>query len=228
MNIRQEIALALKCGIEVPDFKVVGSLEDAQSIELLQTPDWEFREDIIFNSPDNTVTQYYYFDGKELKHPLIGIDDPYLLSGRQGGKLDCNLLTMFAGELKIEKHLKELTEYFIGINHKGYISLTFAIFNNRLCYNKIELGVPDDVIKNILNLYQQDIDWYISDLENNTLPEPKGISVSLRLYAYPYYTENNLALLDNIPVVGAYQLTDCYAVCYWQEKFHIKDCWSTA
>jgi len=225
MNIRQEIALALQCQITVPDFKVSGMIEDSQAIELLQTPGWELREDVIINASDNNVTQIYYFNGQSLQHPLIAIDDPYLFASKQGGKIDCNLVTMFPGELKISKYLPELTNYLISIDYKGYVSLTFSIFNNKLFYNSIKLELAEDYIQNILNLYNLSLDWYIADIENDTLPEPTGISASTRLYGYPYYTDNNLALIDNIPVPGAYELTDSYAISYYQEKFHIKDVW---
>jgi hypothetical protein len=212
--------------MNVPDFKVVSTLEDTQAIELLQTPGWEQREDVIIHAPDLNVTQYYYFNGEQLLHPLIGIDDPYLFAGKQGGRLDGNLFTLFPGELKISKHTPLLIEYLTSIKYKGFISITFSIFKDGLYYNAISLGISDDFLQNALNLYNQSFDWFIADLENNSLPTPKGISVSARLYGSTYYADNNMNLLYNFPVPGAYELEDCFAISYWQERFHIKDAWA--
>jgi len=217
--------MAVKCQIPVPDFKIIGTIEDSQALELLQTPGWEQREDVILYSPDCTVMQFYYFDGEHLQHPLIGIDDPYIMSGRMGGKLDGNLMTMFSGELKLQKHTPDIAEYLKSIGHKGFITLTFSIFDKELHYSSIQLGVPDDFIQNTLNLYNLSFDWYIADLTSNSLPAPKGISVSLRLYSSSYYKDNNMSLIHEFPIPGAYELTDCFALSYWQDKFHIKDAW---
>jgi hypothetical protein len=226
MNIRQELSLAMKLQIPVPDFKVVSTLEDAQVIELLQTPGWEQRQDVLIYAPDINVMQYYYFDGEQLLHPLIGIDDQYLFAGKQGGKLDGNLFTLFPGELKIHNHTPLLAEYLKSIDHKGFLSITFSIFKDGLYYNDITLGIMDDFLQNALNLYNQSFDWFMTDLANNTLPQPKGISVSARLYGNTYYHDNNFNLLYDFTVPGAYEITDCFAISYWQEKFHIKDAWA--
>ena len=204
MNIRQEIALSLKCGLPVPDFRVQGTIEPTEEINLLSAPEWELREDVIFWSPDNTVAQLYYFNGQYLQHPLIIIDDPYLLSGRQGAKLESNLVTMFPGELKINKYTPAISEYLASIEYKGYITLVFSMGKDGLMYNRIMLELPEGYLQNILNLYNLSEDWFIADLSNNSLPAPSGISVSLKLYAYPYYPDNNMAVVDNIPVPGAY------------------------
>ena len=111
MHIRQEIALSLKCQIPVPGFKVSATLEEPELIEIELDPNYEQIEDIFLTYTDNKVSQIYYYDG-ELKHPLIAIDDPYLLTGRQGGRLQRNLVTMFSGELKLsDRTLSELAKY---------------------------------------------------------------------------------------------------------------------
>ena len=225
MNIRQQIALALKCQIPVPDFRVVGAIPAEQELELISVPGWEYREDVIFNSPDNSVTQVYYFNGIELQHPLIAIIDPYLFAGKQGGKLPCNLVTMFPGELKTGAAAHNLAAELQNIGHKGHVSITYSIMSDALYYNSIELGVHPDLVQNILNLYNLSEDWFDADLRNNSLPEPGGISVSLRLYTNPYSADTNMLVLDNIPIPGAYPLADCYAISYWQDKFHIKNAW---
>ena len=225
MHIRQEIALSLKCQIPVPGFKVSATLEEPELIEIELDPNYEQIEDIFLTYTDNKVSQVYYYDG-ELKHPLIAIDDPYLLTGRQGGRLQRNLVTMFSGELKLsDRTLSELTKYLSDYQYKGFIELTFSIINNTMYFNRIALSLPEDYTQNILNLYQLDIETYFTQLADNTLTGPQGISCSCRLYAYPYDIENNQLTMDNIPVPGAYPLQYTYAIDHYQERFHIKDAW---
>ena len=173
MNIRQEIALALKCQIPVPDFRIAGNIPEEHAIDLLQTPGWEQREDVIFYTSDHSVTQLYHFDGIKLSCPLIAIVDPYLFAGKQAGKLPCNLVTMFPGELKGSVSQKNIIQELQTAGHKGFISITYSIMSDALYFNHIELGMPEDFIQNILNLYNLSMDWFIADLSNNSLPQPK-------------------------------------------------------
>lgn len=225
MNYRQEIALSLKCQIPVPGFKVVAALEGDEPEELYQDPAYELIEDIFISTNDNKVTQIYYYDG-ELKHPLIAVDDPYMLTGKQGGRLDNNLVTMFPGELNLHKRsLQELSAYLAGQDHKGYIALTFCIINNELQFNRIQLSLPDDYAQNILNLYQTDERTFLQCLFDNSLTGPKGISCSCRLYAYPYKVNNNKMAVETCHIPGVYPLQYCYAIDNYSERFHIKDAW---
>lgn len=225
MNIRQEIALSLKCQIPVPEFRVHRLLTDEELLEIGQNPDYEPREDVYLSVSDYKVTQVYYFDGV-LREPFISIDDPYLLTGRQGGKLDNNLVTMFHGEVNLpHETLTELADYLKNEHYKGFIALTFSIFDNGLFYNRISLSLPEDYCQNILNLYQLDEDTYITMLQSDTLHRPTGISCSCRLYSYPYERENNIQAVENTPIAGAYPLSYCYAISRHQEHFHIKEAW---
>jgi hypothetical protein len=92
-------------------------------------------------------------------------------------------------------------------------------------FNRIALSLPEDYTRNILNLYQLDIESYFTQLADNTLTGPQGISLSCRLYGYPYNVENNQYTMDNIPVPEAYPLQYSYAIDHYQERFHIKDAW---
>ena len=226
MNIRQGIALSLKCQIPVPGFKVTATLEEPELSEIQLDPAYELIEDIFLSSNDNKVSQVFFFDGEALRNPLIAIDDPYLLTGRQGGKLTRNLVTMFAGELNLNPRiLKELAAYLKDYQHKGFIEITFCIINNTLYFNSIQLDTPEDYSQNILNLYQTDAETYFTQLADNTLTGPQDISCSCRLYGYPYNPENNQFTMDNIPVPGAYPLQYSFAIDHYQERFHIKDAW---
>ena len=226
MEVRQEIALSLKCHIPVPGFRVAGTLADAMQDELIQDPNHEIVEDIFIGASDNKVTQIYYFDGQNLTYPLLSIDDPYICTGRQGLRLDNNLVTKFPGELKLDKKtIPELENYLRDTGHKGYIALTFSLINGILYYNRIALTLPDDYAQNMLNLYQTDKDTFLEMLFDKDLPQAEGISCSCRLYSYPYNQENNTKALHITPVPGAYPLQYCYAISHYQEYFHIKDAW---
>lgn len=226
MNIRQEIALSLKCHIPVPDFRVTGTLADAAVDELSQNPDYELVEDIFLATTDNKITQVYWFDGENLENPLLAVDDPYICTGRQGLKLENNLVTMFPGELKLgKKTMEELKNYLTDTNYRGYITLTFSIFDNTLYYNRIQLSLPDDFTQNILNLYQVSADDFLEQLYDRTLNRPTGISCSCRLYSYPYNQESNTNAIQVTPIPGAYPLQYCHAISHYQERFHIKDAW---
>lgn len=128
----------------------------------------EQRENVIINASDFNVTQHYYFD-KTLQHPLISIDDPYVMTGKQGG--ENNLKTLFPSEPMISDQKKSITDYLTEKDYKGIISITISIYKNGLFYNSIDLGVPEDFMRNLLNLYGLSMEWFLADLENNTLPE---------------------------------------------------------
>ena len=114
---------------------------------------------------------------------------------------------MFAGELNLsDRTLQELKKYLADYQFKGFVEITFSIINNTMYFNRIQLSLPEDYTQNILNLYQTDIDSYFTQLADNTLTGPQGISCSCRLYGYPYAAENNQFTMDNIPVPGAYPL----------------------
>jgi hypothetical protein len=225
-DIRKNIALAIKCGFEVPEMQIITDDLDT----FVNNPYWCIDDGIALHVPSDIIFDYcLYYDG-EFKDGIIFINDTHLLSGQMGATLPANLVTAIPGSINVKQlhKLKDtIEEYEKDFN--GYITIRFALHKKKLYYQRISFRLISDYLYNIVNLCDyNDIDSYLLDLSDGVIRPPAGISVSCRLFSYPYDAVENIETVkfcaDELNLI---ELDDCFIATASQMKVNIKDAWTS-
>jgi hypothetical protein len=156
-------------------------------------------------------------------HPALFIDDRYLLAGRQGATLSSNLVTSFPGQIIKSKQIQALLK--IIPDYSGYITLSMCLIDGKMAFKDLLFGVLPDYIPHLQALHNElDPAWFYHYLEDMTLKPLKGMTVSCRLYSYPY-GEGNRQIVEQFPELDVILTGDCYITIKHTGKNHIKDLW---
>lgn len=222
LSARQGIAIAIQSKLNVPEFKIYDTYTPEQQREYHKDPDYEVIDDIVMPVSDIEIDQVIYIkDGHH--YPVLFINDRYLLSGSQGALLPANLVTSFPGRILKTTQLQNIAKI---IPEQGYITITFTLINDTLCFKSLQQGVHTDYVPHLIALHNENsAEWFHYNLESLRLPEPSGMAVSARLYSYPY-GEANLEIVEQFPGLDAVLLADgCYAAFKYGKKERLKALW---
>jgi len=224
LSTRQGIAIAIKSKFNVPEFKIYDSYLPEQQDKYHKDPDYAVMDDIVLPVSDIDIDQVIYIkDGYH--YPILFINDKSLLSGGQGAILPANLVTSFPGKILRPIQFKNLAAIF---EEPGYVTISFSLINDILCYKSIQNGVHPDYVLHLIALHDENSpEWFHYNLESLKLPEPKGTAVSARLYTYPYGI-GNMETIEQFPGLDATLLIDgCYAAFQYSKKSDVKRLWKS-
>jgi len=222
MNYKQEIALAVKCQIKVPEFQILSTLSQEEYTKIIIDPSWEINEDIAIKNHDKQVTQIYFWDGENLRFPLLLWDDKYKYTDRQGERYNTNLITAMSKEIWVNKHFKkELGEY---LQHKafiGFVGIILTYVDHSFCFHKFLFSIPKEYIIAYMNL------WQISDIKDMKQKENgEGLFCAMRLEIKTDYPERKEFLENEFQnIEGIYFIDDHYIMSHYQQSTMIEEGW---
>lgn len=229
-NTTQQIAIASKCAFNFPEFYLRKNVSDEEWLKLCTLQMWEITdEDIALKKGDYNIDYVLYYKDKEFHYPIIFINDGHLLTGSMGAALPANLVSAFPGTLNITNKLNKLKDVIENklSGYEGYITLSFSFTKKKgICFRQFEFGVLPDYLHNIKNL--QKSDYFLHDLHDLKLSEPQGLSISARLYSYPYTPSYNKELKDILDTdLNLMELEECFIITHYQEKINFKEAWNS-
>jgi len=222
LNARQSIALAIQSKMNVPEFFIMESYTEESQNEMISDPYYEIIDDIAIPVSDIQVDQVIYIRNG-VHYPTLFINDNALLNGGMGGRLPANLITAFPGQVLKNRIMQNLERL---IPDSGFVTISLNLFPDNLYYKHMNLGIIPDYVPHLQALYNEaEPEWFHYNLESLKLERPQGMSVSCRLYAYPY-GDNNLEVINKFPELNPIPLADiCSMVLKHSRRPHIKNLW---
>lgn len=184
-NIRENILLAMDCQFTMPQIIFTGNISPEKLQDLLESKQWDLEEPALINKPsENDISYLLYFNGEKFTNSYIIINDPHLLTGKQGPELTANCVTAFQGKLKLETQEKLLARQLQDSEYQGWITIDLVIANNKLYYSRIYLNTLIDYAVAVSSIYDIPINK-LNDFVNTETLETDLYGASIKVYASP-------------------------------------------
>ena len=222
-DVRRNIALGFKIGLNMPDM-AMNNLAVAEC-----DPAYEVRGGFALKVSPITFDYVLQWTGEEFIHPILFINDRSLLAGNMGATLPANLVTGIPARIHMVNQLRklaaEIQEY--DRDFRGWVTIRMCCIDDTLYYNNISFELLPDYYHALIRLYgYTNENYFLLDYRDKKLPEPQGMTVSARLYAYPYSVAENIAIImPYLEVLDAIDINDCFMVLHHSKKVHIKNTW---
>ena len=222
-DVRRNIALGFKIGLNMPTM-AMNNLAVAEC-----DPDYEVKGGFALKVSPVMFDYVIQWTGEEFIHPVLFINDRSLLAGGMGGEITSNLVTAIPARIHMVNQLRklaaEIQEY--DRTFRGWVTIRMCCIEDKLYYNNISFELLPDYYHALIRLYgYTNEDYFLLDYRDKKLPDPQGITVSARLYAYPYSIAENIeVVMPYLEILDAIDIQDCFMVIHHSKKVHIKNTW---
>lgn len=222
LTARQGVALAIQAKLNVPEFLIMESYTDESQKDIQTDPGYEIIEDIAVPVSEIQFDQVIFIkDG--VHYPTLFINDNALLNGSMGAKLPANLVTAFPGQVLKTRLLQNIERL---LPDAGYLTISLSLFPDGLYYKHMSIGLVPDYIPHIQALHNEESpEWFHYNLIGLKLEKQEGMSVSCRLFSYPY-GEDNFEIVNQFTELNPIPLADsCHMAFRHSKRPHIKNLW---
>lgn len=221
LSARQGVALAIQAKLNVPEFIILETYTEESQKKIIGDPSYEIIEDIAIPVSNIQFDQVIYIkDG--VHYPTLFINDNALLSQAMGAKLPANLVAAFPGRALRTRLLLNIEKL---LPNAGYITISLSLFPDGLYYKHMTIGLIPDYIPHLQALHNEESpEWFHYNLINLKLEKQQGMSVSCRLYSYPY-GEDDTEIINQFPELNAIPSGSSYMSLKHSPKPYIKSLW---
>lgn len=193
------VAAALEAGMMTPDVLFLSTISQAKREEMFASDEWDVigaTGMAIRRMSGLDVTFHCYFDGEKFRGWCASINAKELLTGNQGGLLQSNCMTLFTGSSEtVKPFMIKLGEMAANkAPYKGMITLEVFYVGNIPYYRNIRYGATFQLLHGYRALFGTE------SMDADYDETPGHFVASMRIWGYPYTTDVNATILNNVPV----------------------------
>ena len=211
-----EISTAYSVGMNVPRIQYLGDKTLTEIEQISLDKQWDVVDSIAIERLEGIDCSFVaFYNGEDFLYNTVVVNDKKLLTGNQGIELPANIVTAFPGKSKkISSIMKKLSEKFLEAeDFTGFVTLDVVFKEDKLYYERIRFSILYDYLHAISSLSNMDVESLLAVMESGEkLGKPEGYGCSLRLYEYPYGTNNKNAAYPYIEEYNLKETEDCYVV----------------